>query len=102
MATLIYLASALLVLVGLALIAHGVVTRRRAEPERTVECVGLVPGDAGELPHGCGLVLPVSAAHIVAEILDDEGEPSWGGGGAMVAEYCAEHCPGGCNQAHAA
>ncbi len=51
----------------------------------------------------CATPLNRKTAHRVVERPDDEMEVEFsvaGGGTAFVADFCATHCPGGCNQPH--
>lgn len=41
----------------------------------------------------CGEPVAMDVAHVLADV---EPDSETGGGTAMVATYCAEHCPGGC------
>jgi hypothetical protein len=55
----------------------------------------------------CGALVAGDDLHLVVAVQDDdllaaEGMSIVGGGTAMSAAFCAEHCPGGCrNPAHA-
>lgn len=54
-------------------------------PVRTVECV-------------CGEEVPYPDAHVVVSLPDDDAELGISGHTGMAADFCAEHCPGGCRR----
>lgn len=41
----------------------------------------------------CGEPVAMDVAHVLSDMQDD---PDTGGGTAVVATFCADHCPGGC------
>lgn len=45
----------------------------------------------------CGQLVTMDDAHLLTDVEHDR---ETGGGTAMVATYCADHCPGGCNRHH--
>ncbi len=54
-------------------------------------------------PCQCGKTLTAKTAHRVVDRPDDEEEADFsktGGGSALVADFCEEDCPGGCNRDH--
>ena len=104
------LACLALVVLVLAAVALGLHILRLLEPPRDTS---RGPGPATvdvDRRHGwcevCGIELHGPQLHEVTDAdVDDDGILTtgelMGGGTAMTAEFCGEHCPGGCRDGHA-
>ena len=111
--TALFACLALVVLV-LAAVALGLHILRLLDEQRFVDRWARRHGspqgcDPDDRRHGwceiCGLELRGAQLHEVIDAgVDDDGVLSaqelMGGGTAMVAEFCAEHCPGTCRSPH--
>ncbi len=103
---------ALLTLAIVAGAAIGIWLRRRVIPnepqheiqptpfalfEADAECMGDKFDPEQQRMRPCMKELPAAEVHRLIDRIADEEESKFAGGTAMVAEFCAVHCPGGCS-----